>query len=451
MKPVEDNRKESLADDPGFLASLTDLDRGMARQADPAAAPPKAAPPDAAAARAPRPLLELFPPSGTEPDAPFAAFPVPAAPLPAARRSSAPSASSARLRSPASSASSASSPGPPTTCETFYGLSEPPFSLSSTDLKFLYQSTAYDAAAQTMLGAIARRDGIVVLTGAMGIGKTMLCRAVIDQLDRRTLISFVDQPFRSADDLLRKVLIDFGVISRAEASSGRLTKAPRTELSTALRDFLNSLAPLQAFAVVIIDEAQNLPSEVLEQVRVLVDAEGDERLLQVVLVGQPALQGTLGRRELRPLWQRIAVRCVLGPLAADEIEGYITHRLRAAGARPRVEFDLAAIDRIYELSRGNPRVVNLLCERALSAGHGLSASTIDRPIVDAAAEELELAPPLTRASVLRLVGVVVILLLLAVVGAASAALIFRDDVTAVMKRWQHQAVPAAPASNRPAL
>jgi general secretion pathway protein A len=285
-----------------------------------------------------------------------------------------------------------------------------------------------------MLGAIARRDGIVLLTGAMGIGKTTLCRAVIDQLDRRTLISFIDEPFQSVEALLKKVLIDFGVVSAADARAGRLRNANLSELSTALRGFLSSLAHLQAFAVVIIDEAQNLPREVLKQVSLLVEAEGPDRPLQVVLSGQPRLLGMLGKRDMRSLSRRIAVRCTLGPLAADEIDGYVMHRVEMAGANPRVEFDSTSFRRLYELSRGNPRVVNLLCDRALSMGYELKASTIDQPLIDSAADELGLAPPLTRASVARLVAIFILLTLLVVVGAASAALIFRDDVMAILKQ-----------------
>lgn len=422
MRRVDDDPKPALADDPNFLASLTDLDQGMSAESKPHAtgAPITSAPsaplsPASSQDRPPRRLLELFPPSATQPSAPFE-FPVPLA------RPAAP----ARL-----------SRDQATTCETFYGLTESPFGASATDLKFLYQSAAYDRAAQVMLGAIARRDGIVLLTGGTGIGKTMLCRAVVDQLDSRTLISFIDEPFRSAEELLKKVLVDFGVMSAADARAGRLRNANRAELATALRHFIASLAPLQALAVVIIDDAHNLARELLQQITVLVEAEGDERLLQVVLVGQPQLLGTLAKRSLRSLSQRVAVRCTLGPLEPDEIDGYVMHRLNTAGANPRVEFDQQSFRRLYALSRGNPRVINLLCDRALSLGYDLSASVIDQQLIDAAADALDLPLPLTRGSVLRMVGIAVLFALLVIVGAASAALIFRDDVAAILKQLQH--------------
>jgi general secretion pathway protein A len=395
MRRVEDDPKPSLTKDPSFLASLP--------------------PPPTPGAQAPRPLHELFPPSATEPAAPFD-VPIPttptAAPAPARRASER-----------------------PTTYQTFYGLTEPPFGLAASDLKFLYQSTEYDRVAQAMLGAIARHDGIVVLTGPVGIGKTMLCRAVIDQLDSRTLISFVDQPFNSIEQLLKKLLVDFGVVSRSEATTGRFRSANQAHLSTALRAFFASLVRLQASAVVIIDEAQNVRKEILQQLRLLVEAEGDARVLQVVLVGQPPLLRVLARRDLRALAQRVAMQCALGPLGAEEIGEYIAHRLRAAGGNARVQFDEAALRRLYELSVGNPLAVNLLCERALLLGFNTSSGVIDQPLVDAAAEELGLAP---KASARRLVAVMILLGLLAVIGAASAALIFRDDVEAVMQKWQRQ-------------
>ena len=166
--------------------------------------------------------------------------------------------------------------GPALTYETFYGLNEKPFSLSS-DPRFLYHSAAYDRVSQQILGAIGRREGIVLLTGGIGSGKTTLCRAVIERIDRRTFTSFVLDPFVTIEDLLKTILVDFGVISRADLLRGRLSTATRHELVIALREFLLSLLPLKAFAVVIIDEAQNLSVNVLEQVRVLADIQTDRR------------------------------------------------------------------------------------------------------------------------------------------------------------------------------
>src|ERR1019366_2808663 len=162
-------------------------------------------------------------------------------------------------------------------------------------------------------------------------------------------------------------LIDFGVISRDD-----LTRVPhvttREGLTATLQSFLVSLTSLQASAVLLIDEAQHLPIEVLEQLPAIAEAGEQSRTLQVILVGQPALSTVLGQSELRLLKEEVAVRSHLKGLAPDEIAGYVMHRLGVAGNSSRVEFDGAAFDRVYQLSGGVPRVVNLLCDRAMTRG-----------------------------------------------------------------------------------
>jgi general secretion pathway protein A len=265
----------------------------------------------------------------------------------------------------------------------------------------------------------------------------------MDELDRRTLTSLIEDPFDGASELLKTVLVDFGVISRDDVAHGRLARASLADLSAALRDFLFSLAPLQAFAVVIIDEAQRLSVELLDEIRAVGELGGDGQLLQLILVGQPALSATLAKPELRQLVRRVTTRSSLGPLASDEVAGYITHRLGMAGMSPRVEFDDPSIARLYELSGGVPRTINLLCDRALAVGQAASASTIDERMVDAAAEDLDLAPPASRSSLVRVAVTVAVLAMLGVIGAAAGAFVFRTDVSALISRWQ--AVPAAPA------
>ena len=334
------------------------------------------------------------------------------------------------------------------TYETFYGLHERPFSLTP-DPKFLYHSAAHDRAAQTMLDAIRRRDGTAVLTGEMGVGKTMLCRAVMEQLDRRTLTSLVADPFVRAEELLKRVLVDFGVVSASEAAAGRMAKASLADLQTALRDFLYSLAPLQAFAVIIVDEAQNLSVDLLQQVRVLADTGGEEQLLQVMLVGQPSLSVTLSKPELRATFQHLSARATLGPLAADEIAGYVAHRLQVAGTSPRVEFDESATERLYLLSGGVPRVINLVCDRALAAGRAESASAIDEAFIEQAAAELGLAAPAPHTSRLRVLALSTAFVLLVLVGAAAGAFVFRASVGSWLERWQ--ARPSAPVQPGPGV
>ena len=338
----------------------------------------------------------------------------------------------------------AEEPPPPLTYETFYGLSERPFSLS-TDPKFLYHSTAHDQAAQELLSAIRRREGLFVLTGEMGVGKTMLCRTVVEELDRRTLTSVVLDPFVSFEQLLQTVLVDFGVVSRDDVARGRLAHASSAELIAKLREFLGSLVQLQAFAVVIIDEAQTLPTAVLQEIRALMDVDAQQRLLQIALVGQPVLLKILGRGELKALKQMIAVRSELKPLGPDEIVHYVMHRLAVAGPQARVELDDAAFRRLYHLAGGVPRLVNLLCDRALTLGHTASASVIDEALIVTSAEDLDIVAPEPRKQrVVRGVIAALIFIALMGVGAAAAAWVFREPLQRVIAQWS-SAPAASPA------
>ncbi len=230
-----------------------------------------------------------------------------------------------------------------------------------------------------------------------------------------------------------------------------LRSASRADLAAALHGFLVSLAALQAFAVVILDDAHDLPIEVLDQVRVLAEGIGDEPALQIVLVGQPSLDKTLGRAQLRELNRRVSTRCWLKPIAPDEVGSYIAHRLAVAGTSPRVEFDQTAATRVYELSGGVPRLINLLCDRTLEAGFEVSASVLDGQLVKAAAEHLELSLPSSRSSWARKAGMVAVLLVLVLIGAAAAAFAFRSDLSALLGEWQNTpSIPSRPQPVAPA-
>ena len=254
------------------------------------------------------------------------------------------------------------------TYEPYYGLQEKPFSLSA-DPKFLFRSAEHAPAFEELLNGIRRREGLITLTGEIGTGKTTLIRSVLQHLDRRTFSAFVPDPFVSREDLLKMLLVDFGVVSIADLKRGSLNGASRPDLSYPLYEFLDSLVPLQAFAVLIIDEAQNLPLPLLEEVRILSDLEGREKLLQVVLVGQPELRAHLKLPQMRQVNQRVSVRCELTPLGRDGVAGYVACRLRIAGdGHGQVEFSDAAIDAVYTGSGGTPRLINLICDRALHRG-----------------------------------------------------------------------------------
>ena len=277
--------------------------------------------------------------------------------------------------------------------EDYYGFAEKPFSLTP-DPKYLYLSESHGNAFELLQYAIRRREGFIVVTGEIGTGKTTLCRAILDQLDRRTFTALLLNPFVSEEDLLKLILQDFGVVSREEVRRGRLAGITKQELINTLNDFLLSLQPLGASALLIIDEAQNLPLQVLEQIRLLSNLETDkEKLLQIVLVGQDNLQETLRSPALRQLDQRVSIRYQLRPLTAEETWAYVAHRLTIAGGGSAVRFTEKAAHRVHAITGGIPRLINLLCDRTLLAAFTLRATRIERPIVDEAARTLDMEIP----------------------------------------------------------
>ena len=282
---------------------------------------------------------------------------------------------------------------PSLTYEPYYGLKEKAFSLSA-DPRFLYKTPAHAAMYDEIRAGIRRREGIIVLTGEPGTGKTTLCRSVLAALDAKTFAAFVPDPFVSREDLLKMLLIEFGVMSVDDVKSGRLHAATRPELSYPLYDFLRALVPLQAYAVLILDEAQNLSSELLEEIRILADLEGPEKLLQLVLVGQPELREKLRDHAMRQVDQRVSVRCSLHPLERDAVPKYIEHRLTVAGSgAERVEFTAEAFDLLYRASQGNPRVLNLIADKSLQRGHLDRTWIIPPAIVAGALRDLKYTDP----------------------------------------------------------
>lgn len=277
------------------------------------------------------------------------------------------------------------------TYESFYGLREKPFSLSA-DPKFFFRSPSHISAHDALLTAIRRREGIVVLTGEVGTGKTTLCRAALNGLGRKTFTAFVPDPFLSREDLLKTLLVEFGVVSIEDAKHGRLRGASRTDLSFTLYDFLKTLIPLRAFAVLIIDEAQNLPSVLLEEIRILADLDQPDKLLQVVLVGQPELQAQIRLPHMRQLDQRVTARCDLQPLTRDAIGPYVAHRLAVAGNAQTIEFSLDALEVLHHVSGGVPRVINLICDRTMTLAWRDETWTVTPRLVLGAARDIDLPP-----------------------------------------------------------
>jgi general secretion pathway protein A len=304
--------------------------------------------------------------------------------------------------------------------EEFYGFGQSPFSLAP-DPRFLYRSESHDDAIRDILQAIHRREGFIVLTGDIGTGKTTLCRALLEQLDTSTFTALILNPFVSVEELLQEMLLDFGVVTRETVRSGRLAQATKHELITTLHEFLLSLVPLKATSVLIIDEAQNLSPQVLEQIRILSNLETNSaKLLQIVLVGQLGLLQALGESEIKQLNQRVSLRATLTPLSRPALEAYVGHRLSVASGAA-VVFNRAALDRLHRWSGGVPRVINLICDRALMAGAQSGTTEITPAMIDRAAKVLDLRPAAHAANT-RLWIILSVLLAIAV-GAAFAVLV----------------------------
>ena len=321
--------------------------------------------------------------------------------------------------------------------EDYYGFTEKPFSLTP-DPKYLFKSASHASAFELLQYAVRRREGFVVITGDIGTGKTTLCRALLDQIDRRTFTALVLNPFVSEEDLLRLVLQEFGVVSREEIRRGRLARVSKQELIETLNEFLLSLQAIGAQALLIIDEAQNLPLQVLEQIRILSNLETEkEKLLQIVLVGQSNLKDLLRRPELRQLDQRVSIRYDLTPLTAEETSAYVQHRLSVAGGAAAVTFAPKALARVHRFSGGIPRLINLLCDRALLTAYSAHSNRVGADAVAGAAASLELARPSRRRGWLRtwLAPFTAGVLLAAMVGGGAAAMWhYRQYATVLVQR-----------------
>jgi general secretion pathway protein A len=274
--------------------------------------------------------------------------------------------------------------------EEYFGFSEKPFSLTP-DPKYLYKSASHATAFELLQYAIRRREGFIVITGDIGTGKTTLCRAILEQIDRKTFTALVLNPFLAEEDLLRLILQEFGVVSRDEIKRGHLRGVSNAELIETLNEFLLSLQRVGAQALLIVDEAQNLSLEVLEQIRILSNLETEkEKLLQIVLVGQSNLKDLLRRAELRQLDQRVSIRYDLLPLSREETAAYVQHRLSVAGGGAAVRFMPRALARVHRYSGGIPRLINLVCDRALLSAFSAHSARIVPGFVEGGAQSLEL-------------------------------------------------------------
>jgi len=262
----------------------------------------------------------------------------------------------------------------------YFSLKDHPFSIAP-DPGYLYMSGKHREALAHLLYGVQSESAFVLLTGEVGTGKTTLCRCMLDQLPPDCDIALILNPKVTEIELLASICTEVGIKHSTDTSSVAV-------LVEAINRYLLDSHAAGKKTLLVIDEAQNLSAPVLEQLRLLTNLETNRcKLLQIVLIGQPELRDMLGSRELRQLSQRITARFHLDPLSKKEIPDYIRHRLMIAGARrPLIPPSLAGS--LYRISKGIPRIINLICDRALLGAYAEGKSRVDRKILLKAAHEV---------------------------------------------------------------
>jgi len=263
----------------------------------------------------------------------------------------------------------------------FYGLLRPPFEMTP-DPGFLYMGEAHREGLATLRYGVSSGKGFVLLTGEVGTGKTTLLHALLSKLDASTATAFIFNPRLEPLDFFRLLLEEYGIEEPC---------ATKAEYLLALNRFLIERLEQDQQTLLIVDEAQNLSAEMLEEVRLLSNLETPRsKLIQIMLVGQPELKELLARPELRQLRQRLALRHHLRPFDRRETGEYVEGRLRVAGYTGRPLFKRGALDRLQNVTGGTPRLINSVCDSALLLGYARGARTIGRDLIAEAARELEL-------------------------------------------------------------
>jgi general secretion pathway protein A len=331
----------------------------------------------------------------------------------------------------------------------FFGLQRDPFSIAP-DPRYLFMSERHREALAHLLYGIRGGGGFVLLSGEIGAGKTTICRCFLEQVPENCRVAYIFNPKLTVGDLLRTICAEFHIEVKHEGIGPATVKDHLDPLNAHL---LASHARGER-NLLIIDEAQNLTPHVLEQLRLLTNLETPERkLLQIILIGQPELRDMVARPELEQLAQRVIARYHLEALDAAETRQYIHHRMQVAGLKGPLPFSPAAIDRIHELSRGVPRRINLLCDRALLGAYGSAQARVERSVVDKAAAEVLPDPanlrtgerkPRRAAAPAPAWGV---LGLGAIAGAVVGALV----AAAIAWFWLQRAAPAAATTSVPAV
>ena len=270
----------------------------------------------------------------------------------------------------------------------FFGLKHEPFSIAP-DPRYLFMSERHREALAHLLYGVNGGGGFVLLSGEIGAGKTTVCRCFLEQVPRRCNVAYIFNPKLTVVELLKSICDEFHV--PYEHSGPQYAQVPPTvkDYLDPLNEFLLRTHAVGQNNLLVIDEAQNLSAEVLEQLRLLTNLEtNDRKLLQIILIGQPELRTMLARPELEQLAQRVIARFHLEALSPAESEKYIAHRLQVAGMTGALPFNREARARIHALSRGIPRRINLLADRSLLGAYASGKSRVDREIVERAAVEV---------------------------------------------------------------
>jgi general secretion pathway protein A len=330
----------------------------------------------------------------------------------------------------------------------FFGLKREPFSIAP-DPHFLFMSEAHREALAHLLYGLSGGGGFVLLTGEIGAGKTTVCRCFLDQVPAHCDVAYVFNPKLSVTELLQTVCDEFRIAVPPGAATVKDYVDP-------LNRFLLQSHAAGRHSVLIIDEAQSLSAELLEQLRLLTNLETAERkLLQIILIGQPELRTMLARPDLEQLAQRVTARYHLPALSEAESVLYVRHRLAVAGGRGELPFDSRALRRLHQLCHGVPRRINLLADRALLGGYASGKARVSVEIIDKAASEVFGTPPPVRRRLAPLLAPAAIVGGAALVGvaiwllqprgkASRPALPLRHpsaSMAAPCWRWRHAAKP----------
>lgn len=330
---------------------------------------------------------------------------------------------------------------------SYFGFKENPFNLTP-DPRYLFLSTHHREAFDHMLYGVNERKGFIVITGGIGTGKTTLCRAFLSQLESSIKSALIFNSFITEQELLETVIEELGIDPSVAAGT-------KKECIDKINEFLLQNFSQGGNAVLVIDEAQNLSNTVLEQIRMLSNLETEkEKLIQIVLVGQPELKDLLTSSSMQQLNERIVVRFELRTLDHKDVRGYVEHRLVVGGGKGDLRFTNSAFAAIYKYSRGNPRRINAVCDRALLIAYVNEKRTVSRAIVAKAIADirgdLTFRGEARDWSLRRAISSSVLVLLLIMV-AGFAGWSFKDDLLKFFsgKTKSHSASAIDVPSNAP--